>query len=383
MAALSADERLSRVFTRFIAAGYLFDLVTTFPTVIDAYRVAPWQTVLTATAVFGSGLALFPASFARDYRRSIGRTAAAAGVIYLLSTALWLVDDALSPIRLPGDHFLFYIPALAAMAVAMPARPAVAVGYGLVTATTTVVLNHRVGASHDPYAPSLLFSVAFSSVFLSAAIVAWRVGRRLDLAHAEALEATVAEASATARGAEEQRFAALIHDDVIATLLAATRVDDARAVAGHARTVLAAVDDYDDVTVRDEVPATAAAATLGAAVGRIAPHAQWLPRIAPDAVPVAVDALTSASAAAGEALRNVVLHAGPDARASVRARFTTEGFTVTLADDGVGFDPATVAPDRLGVAGSIVARMRSLPGGSARVESAPGTGTVVTVGWAR
>lgn len=380
---IGADERLTRVFTRFIAAGYLFDLVTTFTTVIDAYRVAPALTAVTATAVFGSGAALLPASYARDHRRVIGRASVLAGAAFLASVLVWLAADAIAPLQLPGDHFLYYIPALAAMTIAMPARPAVAVGYGVLVVVGTVVLNHRVGAARDPYLPAVLFSLVFSAVFLSASIVAWRAGRRLDLAHAEALEATAAEASAQARGDEQQRFAALVHDDVIATLLASTRIDDAAAIARHARTVLTAVDDYEGHTDQDDAPAAVAASVLGAAVGRIAPHAYWSADVLPDAGRVPSDALTAASAAISEALRNVQRHAGPGARTTVLADFDADGFTVIVADDGAGFDPLAVGPDRLGVAGSIVGRMGSTPGGAATVDSAPGAGTTVTIRWAR
>ncbi|BDH55719.1 sensor histidine kinase [Tsukamurella sp. PLM1] len=384
MAALtSADERLTRVFARFIAAGYLFDLTTTFGSVVDAWRVAPWLTAVTTTAVFGGGAALLPSSFARDYRRAIGRTAVVAAAVFLLSTCAWILADALDPIQLAGDHFLYFIPALAAMAVAMPARPAVAAVYGVTVVGAAVVLNRRVGAGHDPLLPSLLFALAFSAVFLTASMVAWRVGRRLDAAHEEALEATAAEAAAQARGHEQQRFAALVHDDVIATLLAATRVDAPSAVARHAGTVLATLDRYGEHDDLESVPAAEAAAVVAATVTRLAPHGAWVADVPDDAETVPSGVLTAVTAAVGESLRNVVRHAGPGARVQVRAGFAADGVTVRVSDDGVGFDPGAVAPDRLGVAGSIVGRMRAVPGGTAVVESAPGAGTTVTVGWRR
>lgn len=377
----SADERLTRVFARFIAAGYLFDLVTTFGAVLDAGRQAPWLTAITATAVFGSGAALLPASFARDYRRAIGRTAVLAGTTFLVSIALWLVADAVSPLRLSGDHFLYFIPALAAMAVARPARPAAAAVYGVVVVSGAVVLNRRVAAGNNPLLPSLLFALAFSAVFLTAAMVAWRVGRRLDIAQAEALEATAAEASAQARGHEQQRFAALVHDDVIATLLAATRVDAPSAIARHASTVLATLDDYGERDEHEAVPPDEASAAVASTMTRLAPHGTWTAEIADDACPAPSGVLTAATAATGEALRNVVRHAGPDANVWVDARFGPDGLDIRIRDDGAGFVPHAVAPDRLGVAGSIVGRMRAAPGGSAVVESAPGMGTTVTVRW--
>jgi signal transduction histidine kinase len=90
-------------------------------------------------------------------------------------------------------------------------------------------------------------------------------------------------------------------------------------------------------------------------------------------VPVAVvDVLESATA---EALRNSIIHAGDDADRTVTLRIAAEGIRVTVLDDGCGFDPASVSPHRLGLAVSILARVRSLPGGAADA------GTRVEIRW--
>jgi signal transduction histidine kinase len=52
--------------------------------------------------------------------------------------------------------------------------------------------------------------------------------------------------------------------------------------------------------------------------------------------------------------------------------------TVMVTDRGVGFDPAAVAPDRLGLRTSVVERMAAV-GGNAQVWSAPGEGTSVII----
>jgi signal transduction histidine kinase len=56
-------------------------------------------------------------------------------------------------------------------------------------------------------------------------------------------------------------------------------------------------------------------------------------------------------------------------------------FIVEVLDDGIGFDPAAVPETRLGIAVSMVARMRAIPGGNAMVVSAPGVGTRVAISW--
>ena len=51
---------------------------------------------------------------------------------------------------------------------------------------------------------------------------------------------------------------------------------------------------------------------------------------------------------------------------------------VFVRDRGVGFDPATIADDRMGVRASIIARVER-HGGSATIRSAPGEGTEVAL----
>ena len=81
--------------------------------------------------------------------------------------------------------------------------------------------------------------------------------------------------------------------------------------------------------------------------------------------------------------RNSKKHAGPDARRSVDAIVEETRMEVTVCDNGIGFDPRTVPTHRLGIAVSIHARVRSIPGGAADVASSPGAGTKVTLSWQR
>ena len=72
--------------------------------------------------------------------------------------------------------------------------------------------------------------------------------------------------------------------------------------------------------------------------------------------------------AAGRITRTATLHSGPD------------GVVVTISDDGRGFDPERATVGRHGVTGSIMTRMHDA-GGTARIDTAPGTGTTVTLSW--
>ncbi|HEX4723809.1 MAG TPA: ATP-binding protein [Pseudonocardiaceae bacterium] len=97
----------------------------------------------------------------------------------------------------------------------------------------------------------------------------------------------------------------------------------------------------------------------------------------PDDLPHAVvDALTGASR---EALNNIAAHAGTD-KAWLTARASGDSaVTVTVVDQGNGFDPATTHQGR-GLSDSITGRMADV-GGVATVDSMPGQGTRVELRW--
>jgi signal transduction histidine kinase len=79
--------------------------------------------------------------------------------------------------------------------------------------------------------------------------------------------------------------------------------------------------------------------------------------------------------AVDQCLTNIRLHAGTDA-AEVTVLPESEGVSVMITDAGAGFDLDDVAPDRIGLAGSVRARIEEA-GGSVRVFARPGVGTTV------
>jgi signal transduction histidine kinase len=88
------------------------------------------------------------------------------------------------------------------------------------------------------------------------------------------------------------------------------------------------------------------------------------------------DVVDAVAGAVGEALTNVAKHAGVE-RAVLRATLTDHTLTVSILDNGAGFDPAT-ARRGLGLDQSITARVREA-GGQVRIESSPGQGTYVEI----
>ena len=74
-------------------------------------------------------------------------------------------------------------------------------------------------------------------------------------------------------------------------------------------------------------------------------------------------------------MTNAARHSGAGS-VSVYLEMGEEAVDVWVTDQGKGFDPGAIPPDRRGIAESIVARM-SRHGGSAEVSSEPGEGTEV------
>jgi signal transduction histidine kinase len=94
-------------------------------------------------------------------------------------------------------------------------------------------------------------------------------------------------------------------------------------------------------------------------------------------VPLPRQTAAELDAAVGNALDNVRLHAGPEARAFVLLEDLGDSVTVSIRDDGVGISAGRLAEaegqGRLGISKSIVGRMVSL-GGSAELHTGVGEG---------
>jgi len=89
-------------------------------------------------------------------------------------------------------------------------------------------------------------------------------------------------------------------------------------------------------------------------------------------------------AASAQAIVNSIQHAGaggePVARSVRMNSNLLGGCTIEIVDSGVGFDPAAVPSERLGLRISIQERVATA-GGSVQVRSAPGRGTSILIEW--
>lgn len=387
-------QRIERSIALVAGIGSLALGAQTFASAVGAIGEAPsWHLVLLALTF----IPLLGMSVACLIGRGVRVAAGTFAVLYAVVLALWPLATSGYPPR-PGDapwvYLLVNISTLAAvLAFSLPLQIVWTLGtpllYGLVRLA-------QVNFHPEPWTP-LAFDVTFALILGGVILVLGWVLRSIsvnvDEARARAVESYAAAAAAAA--AEQERFAvsALMHDSVLAALISAERATSARertlavAMAREALTRLAnaeqdAGEGSDEPRsvgwLADEIERNAR--ELGVAI--VADR-----RLADDAPAVPGRVARALSLAATQALANAVQHAGarglgvqvgaagqphrPDDPAAV--------VRIVVHDFGPGFDLSKVPDDRLGIRGSIIARMAAI-GGSAVVDSSP-HGTTVTLEW--
>ena len=272
---------------------------------------------------------------------------------------------------------------LATVAAALAWPPVLAWVYLLVNVAAIGLLRDYAngGVDHGVALQHAFFSLGFTSIFTAIALVSVRNARAADQAAVEARAAAARASAAEASLRERTRLDALVHDEILSTLLYASMGSPAvdEAVARQARTAIAHLRG--DVSSAESVEPQEFESRLRAATaisGRVDFEATGV-RVRPIPAPVAA-AFVEATA---EAVRNALVHAYDDELGPVRVRLRTSGtgLGVSVSDDGVGFAPRGVAAHRLGIRVSIVGRLAVIPGGAATVSSRPGAGTTVSLVW--
>lgn len=379
-----AADRITRLFARFVGLGYLLYLPLLVPAIRTAATLTdPWWTPLALITTFTPAIGMVAASFLPrlDLTR---RAAVLAAIGYLIAVASWLP-------AWHGGHpaggaalWLQTIPGLPAMAVTIAWSPLPTFGMLVVAVVGVNLANHLYWATPPPLLPELLFALAFVGIYVCASLMGLRTAVTLDRTRQAVRTAAAATSAREAQNVERTRFDALTHDWVMTTLLAASRNHTDPSVADLAVQSIAQLERMrgQDLPITDFDP-EAVATHLRVAVATVEPElsvdVSMSPRLDDQHYPA--ESVRAMGAAVTEAVRNSVRHAGATATRSVLVTLEPDSASVQVSDDGVGFDPATVGPDRLGLAVGIRGRMSPIPGGHAAVDSAPDRGTTVVVGW--
>lgn len=223
----------------------------------------------------------------------------------------------------------------------------------------------------------------FTVVMATLLVVALRAGSAQDVEMAIAVRDARGAAESLSQTRQRSRFAALVHDDVITTLIVASLASRRiPAIERSAAKAMLRLDEFLDAPAAEppldmELLQTELRAAVTDVVDGVSFEGSFgkYNKELPGQVALAI------TGALGEAARNSVRHAGS---ASVRRKLTMSAtanhLVVEFVDDGPGFDPARVANNRFGIRTSIRARVTE-SGGDAIVSSTPGAGTVVRIEW--
>ena len=229
------------------------------------------------------------------------------------------------------------------------------------------------------------FAIILGGVILTLVLVFRGVSANVDAARSRAVTSYASAAEAQATAEERVEIAGLMHDSVLAALIAAERAGSPReralaaSMAREALAGLASAESGDDSEELDPMTPSELAIALrdiAAEAGTRVPVTYAEPV---QGKPVPGRVARQLLLAAGQAIANGVQHADGVGLTAHIEPVLGDGVFISVSDRGPGFDSAHIPPDRLGIPASIVARVTAV-GGVAEIESSA-AGTRVTIHW--
>lgn len=394
MVTRSAFERVIRTLAFSVGLGGIVFTLLGLPAIIEQYSFLNQTYSIVAIALFCGLPAVMAAIAFRTSARVLRVMAGIHAGSTVLLLALWV--PAMTIDRIPNAQLPWLINMIAVAtcmaAIAGPFFSAWVYLFGLTTmcgfvrylTVADVTVSHASIAFQDS-----VMIVLISGFMLALLQLTQRAGREQDAAALEAQVAAAEQAALETLERQRTRYHAFTHDDVLATLLAASQDGEYPSDVTR-RSAQRTLEKLDQFRLDLPVPTYLTAAELDAHLRATATsigvplHSTLASEGAPEPhIPLEVaDALTEALS---EAMRNSVRHsAHPDGRPVERfayATFDAATIEIVMHDDGRGFNPNRVSIDRLGVRLSILQRVNSQAGGEATIRSAKGAGTTVTLRW--
>lgn len=218
-----------------------------------------------------------------------------------------------------------------------------------------------------------------ASVVIVALGVVSNAFKQLDEAEAatrkEATDAAIEEALLE----ERHRLDGIVHDEVMTTLVAAAHAPGDHHVAQQAQRAVDRLAQAETPT-EARLPVTGDQLTwlVTDVVSALVPQTRFISEVEGLAVPQQV------ASTLGMVVREVALNVAKHSKATeveVHLSSPEKGaITITVSDNGVGFNPDLVPKRRLGLQVSVVYRMWAI-GGTAEIHSSPGDGTTVNLSW--
>lgn len=357
-----------------------------------------WNVVIIALLI----AALVACGAASIAKRMVRSTYIAFALVYLIALISWpfalLEPASIDPNVVGGaepwahsnTYWLYMLltiaTTMASVAMELPLAVVYTIGapvlYGVIRVTPAGGLTPPDRAVLDS-----VYSILLGGGILILIAVLRSAAAGVDTAQQNALERYSHAVRQHATEAERVQVDAIVHDSVLTTLLSAARAftPEAKELAatmatnaiGHLREAVAVAPDA-EATVSGELVAQ-----------RIVSAAESMSQAFPVTVRlesgtwcmIPVHVAEAAYSATVQAMVNSLQHAGSGVERWITVTsHGHEAFTIEIGDRGAAFDPDLIPTERLGVRVSILERVASA-GGTARIRTAPGEGTVISLDW--
>lgn len=310
-------------------------------------------------------------------------------IVYVVALAAWPAVTGMGADH-PGQPWIFFLVNIGVVAAMLAfrlwAQIVWAFGVPLVYGWVRLVEGEFTGSYWTTTAFDVSFTIILGLVIVALGWMFRSVAAGVDEARARAVGSYASVAASAAAEEERVAMAALMHDSVLAALIAAERADSDRArdlAVAMAREALTRLANTEAVVTQegsdDPVATALIVAELRRALSELGADAIVEERGTAGLIPGR--AARAIVLAARQAMGNAIEHAaGRGMHVIVEGR-GDDGVTVTILDTGPGFDIDAIGEDRLGIRASIMARMAALAG-HATIESGD-SGTRVDLEWER
>ena len=254
----------------------------------------------------------------------------------------------------------------------------------LLTAWTAVRTLESVGGASLGEALQGSVFVAFFAIGVGGVVTLMRNwANEVDSAHTGYLSSALERARIDAVEREEQRVSALVHDKVLHTFLYAAAASTPKERRASVDLAAEAVDSITKIQIGSAPLGTTTPSSLFFSLRKAALRHSSRIRVSvyvSGSDPIPMEAARAITEATLQAIENAERHSKcTDLELKLNSPAASV-ISVQVVDNGRGFRLDRVPRARLGIRGSIVNRM-ALVGGIAKIKSAPGIGTVVSLRW--
>lgn len=308
---------------------------------------------------------------------------------YVLALIAWPVASAGSTPDPGGQPWIWYLVNIATLAAVLAFPLPVQVAwtilcpllFGLVR---LIQASDQAGVFLPPLGLDVSFALILGGVILTLGWMFRSVAANVDETRARAVASYATAAAADAAEQERVAVAALMHDSVLAALIAAERADTPRAqqlasaMAREALTRLANTEQDAHEGPDEPRDVGAIADDIAHGAREVGDPIEVASTVGPDSPAVPGRVARALTLAATQAIANALQHAGGVGLA-VNVTGGDGRIAIEVRDHGEGFDLQDVPDDRLGIRASIFARVAAV-GGTATIDSGR-HGTTVRLEW--